>query len=642
MGGAGDACALHAAHGRGRKIASARTQRSTHARAATREAQPRLNVTRIALAGATVPHISSTGVDSLRSSLRRAEAELERAPSDALASMLAAWRTKPARELANAIDLLSDRITATLPAIGRTEAEWLAVAKRGREADVPRLAARLGQGTLQVRAGRLAVLSHRPRDPRLTQPVVAIVQAGGALASNLATFPIWSRVFEVLTNLADVRARAPLLACQARLRKGKTTRFDRMFAGGIESALRAIPDPPPALDDDERAALDALTEAIARAPHTCFEDAAKAMADEDRAKEAAKSDVSEDDLLAAIHAEPDADAPRHVYADWLLERDDPRGTFIALQLRASSATGQGDTLRAQAEARELLARYERVWLGPAAAFVAPNKTEFRRGFLSRAVLRFPPPDQAAKRARAVSLSTWRTLEVAEGDILPVLTPENLALRRLTVNAGQIASVLEVPHRTHVEELWVVGEPDAPTTERILAARGESLVHSLRRVLLILSGDGEAYTTERLRWLLDHPRVFAGVEELRLRPTQTLRPFALASWMAWFGKPGVTLRELHLLDGRLPQMTLRRRVVEASAGEEGIRRRRMALEVEIALVKGTDEDMLVGLLDRASESTATWRLVVRPSADARKKHAALHERLVARLPRFVHAPLEGAS
>lgn len=623
-------------------VARSRARVRIETPAAIREAQPRLNVTRIALAGATVPHVSSRGVDPLRSSLRRAEAELEGAPIDALASMLAAWRTKPARELADAIDLLSDRMTATLPAIGRTEAEWLAVAKRGREADMPRLAARLGQGTLQVRAGRLAVLSHRPRDPRLTRPVVAIVQAGGALASNLATFPIWSRVFEALTTLADVRARAPLLACQARLPKGKTTRFDRMFAGGIESALRAIPDPPPALDDEERAALDALTEAIARAPHTCFEDAAKAMADEDRAKEAAKSDVSEDDLLAAIHAEPDADAPRHVYADWLLERDDPRGTFIALQLRASSATGGGDTLRAEAEARELLARYERVWLGPAAAFVVPNKTGFRRGFLSRAVLRFPPPDQAAKRARAVSLSTWRTLEVAEGDILPILTPENLALRRLTVNAGQIASVLEAPHRTHVEELWVVGaSPDAPTTERILAAPGESLVHTLRRVTLILSGDGEAYTTERLRWLLDHPRVFAGVEELRLRPTQTLRPFALASWMAWFGKPGVTLRELHLLDGSLPHMTLRRRVVEASAGEEGIRRRRMALEVEIALVKGTDEDMLMGLLDRASqESTTTWTLVVRPSSEARKKHAALHERLVARLPRFVHAPLRG--
>ena len=41
--------------------------------------------------------------------------------------------------------------------------------------------------------------------------------------------------------------------------------------------------------------------------------------------------VTEEELLAAVFAAPDDDAPRRVYADWLLERGDPRGEFIQLQ-----------------------------------------------------------------------------------------------------------------------------------------------------------------------------------------------------------------------------------------------------------------------------------------------------------------------
>src|SRR4051794_36091905 len=39
----------------------------------------------------------------------------------------------------------------------------------------------------------------------------------------------------------------------------------------------------------------------------------------------------DDAFLAAILAEPDNDAPRLIYADWLDERGDPRGEFIRVQ-----------------------------------------------------------------------------------------------------------------------------------------------------------------------------------------------------------------------------------------------------------------------------------------------------------------------
>lgn len=48
--------------------------------------------------------------------------------------------------------------------------------------------------------------------------------------------------------------------------------------------------------------------------------------------------AEEDAMLAAIEAAPDEDGPRLVYADWLQQRGDPRGEFIALQLAGKRTT----------------------------------------------------------------------------------------------------------------------------------------------------------------------------------------------------------------------------------------------------------------------------------------------------------------
>ena len=41
--------------------------------------------------------------------------------------------------------------------------------------------------------------------------------------------------------------------------------------------------------------------------------------------------TEEDDFLANVVADPDADEPRLAYATWLEQRADPRGEFIRLQ-----------------------------------------------------------------------------------------------------------------------------------------------------------------------------------------------------------------------------------------------------------------------------------------------------------------------
>ena len=59
------------------------------------------------------------------------------------------------------------------------------------------------------------------------------------------------------------------------------------------------------------------------------------------------------ELLDAIRATPADDGPRLVYADWLIERDDPRGHFIMLQCQAA--------LEMRERAAALLAVHEPTW-----------------------------------------------------------------------------------------------------------------------------------------------------------------------------------------------------------------------------------------------------------------------------------------
>lgn len=86
-------------------------------------------------------------------------------------------------------------------------------------------------------------------------------------------------------------------------------------------------------------------------------------------------------FLRAIHANPDDDTPRLVYADWLAETGDPdRGEFIRVQCDLARLD-QADPRRPALEDREheLLAEHEPRWIGEPADL---HEWRFERGFLS--------------------------------------------------------------------------------------------------------------------------------------------------------------------------------------------------------------------------------------------------------------------
>ena len=75
-------------------------------------------------------------------------------------------------------------------------------------------------------------------------------------------------------------------------------------------------------------------------------------------------DANRDSLLAAVLAQPHDDAPRRVYADWLLDQGDVRGEFILIQC-ALAQLDAADPRAAELREREaaLLKKHKKTWVG---------------------------------------------------------------------------------------------------------------------------------------------------------------------------------------------------------------------------------------------------------------------------------------
>lgn len=106
-------------------------------------------------------------------------------------------------------------------------------------------------------------------------------------------------------------------------------------------------------------------------------------------------DSTGEKLLSAVVANADDLESRLVFADWLVERGDPRGEFIQLQcalgrpLHGAKGTSwnkpifQGDPAELQARETKLLKTYAKAWLEPIRAFVRTWRWD--NGFVSGVV-----------------------------------------------------------------------------------------------------------------------------------------------------------------------------------------------------------------------------------------------------------------
>src|SRR5262245_2358975 len=94
----------------------------------------------------------------------------------------------------------------------------------------------------------------------------------------------------------------------------------------------------------------------------------------------------QDAFLQAIVEEPDDDAVRLIFADWLEEHADPRGEFIRAQCELRRLPpADPRRRRLHARAAELFHRHAHEWLGALRPFLL--RCWFRRGFIETATVR---------------------------------------------------------------------------------------------------------------------------------------------------------------------------------------------------------------------------------------------------------------
>lgn len=260
----------------------------------------------------------------------------------ALDAALSTWQTTRDVGLGDAIEALGARFAEPLEHVEHLDrhGHWLAAAQSGRAAVVGPLLAHALAGTRRELMERIEALRLRPPDPRVARFLARTMAAPGPLAHDTWA-PFWQTALAIVADAADPGAARWQPEIVLRLRAHgehglSIAAVNEAFATG--RGARVPPDGLPAL--------------VALLP--------------------ARSDVV-DELVARVHAEPDDDGARHVLADALLERGDPRGELIALQLAPK---------RDRRRERQLLRHHLASWLAPLDSVVVAKTAVFERGFLA--------------------------------------------------------------------------------------------------------------------------------------------------------------------------------------------------------------------------------------------------------------------
>lgn len=172
-------------------------------------------------------------------------------------------------------------------------------------------------------------------------------------------------------------------------------------------------------------------------------------------------------LRAAIFDAPDDDAPRLVYADWLQDREDPRGQLIALQ------THQPDHPQAAA----LIARWRYQWLHDDQLPIA-WRSELARGFFTSIDLHAPSEAHLAQFLAAPSLTCLRSLELVthrqgDGAVARIAACARLAgLRSLRVRSRILtdADLTALAASAQLTRLETIDSRSTTRSPRVACAR----------------------------------------------------------------------------------------------------------------------------------------------------------------------------
>jgi uncharacterized protein (TIGR02996 family) len=285
-------------------------------------------------------------------------------PRDLLLALLEAWRAYPSPQIAELALVANKRVEVPVRAhegtLAQKQAQWLGVCELADPLDIPWLLEHAITSRKQETLLRLRALAKRAADPRTSTSLLERC-VNPELRSHR---PVWTVIFSILRKIGDRRIAPRIAELIATMRP--VTEFDSdqivrlTRLGEMIGAAEPLPPPHP-----QKALLDRLTHEL------CGD--ATAVAEAARAKTA-------DDFFAEIWAAPDDVGVREVFADWLIERGDPRGELITLQLARARGTASEAGVKRE---RALLVEHTRAWLGALDPVISKSRCYFEGGFVTR-------------------------------------------------------------------------------------------------------------------------------------------------------------------------------------------------------------------------------------------------------------------
>lgn len=219
-------------------------------------------------------------------------------------------------------------------------------------------------------------------------------------------------------------------------------------------------------------------------------------------------------LLQAVYDEPQRDAPRRAYAEFLTEHGDPRGEFITRQLASAACT------RTPRGERDMLRRNFDAWIAPLGEAVEPGVT-FRRGFPAACRTL-----TAGARAR-LGDPAWATIEHLETEVAELIVdPALRGLESLSAPLRALRAVCEAGVvLPQIHSLQVRMQRLGPE-----ALAGLTRADALPGVVRLTLAEGSSRAPPIPAWLGGTP-LARGLERLRVElPLEALETLDLGEWV----------------------------------------------------------------------------------------------------------------
>ena len=343
-------------------------------------------------------------------------------PAAALETLVDVWADEPHPMLAQLIANLSAEARTPTPANlrGKTVAAreaWDEHARTASAADIPMLLESLCDVSSGDAAERLPAVERWMPDPRVDAAFVAVLKEVPYRATS--TKPFWTRLFALMDELRDPAQLARIEAIDFAGVAATMAEWLRMKQGKLLVSLKQkLP-----------------TESE---PRPIFDELAAVIGGQHAAGAADRESIEQ--LFQSVYEHPHDDAPRTVLADALIERNDPRGELISVQLRlAHEPTDRALKTRE----KELLDAHAKGWLGELAPILMAD-VRFERGFLSECKIDNSKLDRVQK---LVGHPAWSTVRALEGSALIALDPVMRSLEKL------VFSQSNARHHEKLPEAW---------------------------------------------------------------------------------------------------------------------------------------------------------------------------------------------